>query len=50
MKVGKKVLQKGDEIKNFRFFKPQNKKALINSGRVEVVEDEENGDGKEKED
>lgn len=41
LKVGNKEIQSGEEIKNFRFFKPKNKKALLNMGWVEKIEVEE---------
>jgi len=41
LKVGKKHIHRGEEIKNFKFFKPQNKKALMNMGWVRKVEEED---------
>lgn len=39
LKVGNKIIKRGEEIKNFRFFKRQNKSALLNMGWVMQMED-----------
>jgi len=39
LKVGNKIINRGEEIKNFRFFKRQNKSALLNMGWVMQMED-----------
>lgn len=48
VKIGDRFLRVGEEIKNWRFFKRNNKNALLSQGWVKKVEEgEESEEGEE---